>query len=181
MFNKTLAVLGLFGWSVFASASAIPANAINLDTQQNNTATIFHSASAIAFTDVFSFTVPSTSLGQAAAVALDLSFLNLLNISGLKVSQDESSPNTINFFQIAIATTAAGVVEPSAFLSIGLNPGQYVFDVSGIANGTNGGGYTANYSLTLSSPLTAVPLPPTFVMFASGLLGLGALRKKVQV
>jgi hypothetical protein len=175
MFIKMLAIFGLFSWSVFASA-----NPINLDTLPFNSATINHINSTAAFTDVFSFTVPSPSLGQAAAVALDLNFLNLLNISGLNVFQDASSPNTINFSIFSYATTATGVIEPSAYISAGLNPGSYVFDVTGIANGANGGQYTATYSLTTSTAVTTVPLPPAFVMFVSGLLGLGTLRKKVQ-
>jgi hypothetical protein len=183
MFNKVLTIVGLFGWSVYASAATIlptGPNYYNLDVAGNNPILVNHVNSATAFTDIFSFTVPNPNVGRAAAVALDLTFLNLKNISGLNVFQDttyQSSP--ITFSVINTVTTPARVVEPSAYLSGSLNPGSYVFDVTGIANGIFGGSYTAGYALT---PLvTPVPLPPPLAMFASGFLGLGALRrKKVQ-
>ena len=172
MFKKTLITLGLLGWSVFASATPILLNSPN---QPYN---VYYPIDNTPFNDTFQFTIAANQEGQAAAVALDLNFgnLDLLNISNLLVQADPNTPSSATplYFTISSYTNApTGGLEAASYQSDNLAAGTYIFDVSGITSGINGGGFSALYSLTLnSSEVSPVPLPSAAWLLGSALLGL---------
>ena len=155
--SKTLAAALIAFGLASGSASATTFNAGTLTTTPYTNAAM---VSPGTFTDIYTFAIGALPTAVASTVSLDLGVpgtpFNFLHITGLTLSLYDSS----NFFLGSAPLN----------LTATLSPGNYEMRVSGLADGTSGGGY--------GFAIAAIPEPGQWLMLLAGIAMLGVMVRR---
>ena len=166
LFKKLAVVVAAFaGWMGLAQAATYDAGTVSPSIYQQ---TDFYSESSFSFADVFNFTVGTeygTVLTSAASYSPD----------GVSAEQTHVSNLTLQIYAGSDATGSlvgewsssdGSLIDQSGLLA----SGDYSVRISGIADGSLGGGYQFS--------LAATPEPAEWMMLLAGLAMLGFIAKR---
>jgi hypothetical protein len=167
--NKIAGALAFLATTVLSStASAAIYNITTPVDQLLNPYVNFAMTPVGTFSDIYNFTISSTSSGAASATNHQLTFgpSKILDIAGLNMSIIYEGTTLLSNSGSGVSVFSANVL-----------PGSYRAIVTGTSTGTSGGAYM----MSMIATPAAVPVPAAVWLLGSGLIGLVAVgRRKEQ-
>jgi hypothetical protein len=156
-----IAALAALGLSAQALASSIDLGDIAPGDSQG--ASLFYGQAGVPIDDSWTFTLTEDS--QAALVFDSADLAGFYGIADFLVAAADD-------LGMVFAYDAS---DNSYSFSGALPAGTYTVDVSGLTSGVLGGQYEVAVG---ALPAAAVPIPAPFALLASGLFGIGAIRRR---
>jgi len=117
--------------------------------------------------DIINFSIPGTSNLTSTTVANNL--MTVLNIDSGMVSLFDSSSTLLGSYSFD------GTTGSTWHTITNLSPGDYYYEITGMATGSSGGFYS------ISSTISPVPEPETYALLLAGLGVVGSLYRRRKV
>jgi hypothetical protein len=156
-----IAALAALGLSAQASAAAVDLGDIAPGESQG--ASLFYGQMGVSIDDSWTFTLTEDSLAALVFDSADLA--GFYGIADFLVAAADDVGMALAFDASDNSYSFSGV----------LPAGTYTIDVSGLTSGVLG----AQYDVSVGAlPAAAVPIPAPFALLASGLFGIGAIRRR---
>jgi|SRR5678815_2783477 len=163
MKNVSCAIAALAALGLSAQALATNVDLGDISPGESNGASLFTGQMGASIDDSWTFTLTEDS--QAALVFDSADLAGFFGIADFLVAAPDDQG-------IAFVFDAA---DNSYSFSGSLSAGTYTINVSGLTSGALGGQYEASVG---ALPAAAVPIPAPFALLASGLFGIGAIRRR---
>lgn len=167
--NKIAGALAFFAATTLSSTASAAIYTVTTPVDQLPIPYVnFATAPVGSFSDIWNFTISSTSYGAASATNHQLTFgpVQVLNISGLNMNiyyEEGSTP---------LSSSGSGV----SVFNTNVLPGSYQAVITGTSTGISGGAYI----MSMAAIPAPVPVPAAAWLLGSGLIGLVAVGRRKE-
>lgn len=163
--NKIAGALAFFAATALSSTASAAIYTVDTPVDQLPIPYVNFATTPVgSFSDIWNFTISSTSFGAASATNHQLTFgpIQILDISGLNME--------ISYEGTPLSNSGSGF----SVFNTNVLPGSYQAVITGTGTGLSGGAYI----MSMAAIPAPVPVPAALWLLGSGLIGLVAVARR---